>query len=105
MCFISAAIHAEALEVVERVDKLLALREEFQAILRGAKGVSLRIADDLFGCPMITASAAAALHGVSYQAANTAITKLVDKGILRQRTSGRYGRIFQCDGVFAALEY
>ena len=42
---------------------------------------------------------------VSYQAANTAITKLVDKGILRQRTSGRYDRIFQCDGVLAALEY
>lgn len=103
--FISAAIHAEALEVVDRVDKLLALREQFQAILRGAKGVSLRIADDLIGYPMITASAAAALHGVSYQAANTAITKLVDKGILRQRTSGRYDRIFQCDGVLAALEY
>lgn len=105
VCFISAAIHAEALEVVERVDKLLALREDFQVILRGAKGVSLKIADDLIGYPMITASAAAALHGVSYQAANTAITKLVDKGILRQRTSGRYDRIFQCDGVLAALEY
>ncbi|AQA03904.1 filamentation induced by cAMP protein fic [Mycobacterium sp. MS1601] len=105
VCFISAAIHAEALEVIERVDKLLALREEFQTILRGAKGVSLRIADDLIGYPMITASAAAGLHGVSYQAANTAITKLVDKGILRQRTSGRYDRIFQCDRVLAALEY
>lgn len=88
VCFISAAIHAEALEVVDRMGKLLALREEFQAILRGAKGVSLRIADDLIGYPMITASAAAALHGVSYQAANTAITKLVDKGILRPKDFG-----------------
>lgn len=105
VCFISAAIHAEALDVIERVDKLLALRGEFQTILRGAKGVSLRIADDLIGYPMITASAAAALHDVSYQAANTAITKLVNEGILRQRTSGRYDRIFQCDGVLAALEY
>lgn len=105
VCFLSAAIHAEALAVIERLDKLLALRAEFQAILRGAKGVSLRIADHLIGYPMITASAAAALHGVSYQAANTAITKLVDRGILRQRTAGRYDRIFQCDGVLAALEY
>ena len=103
--FIAAAIHAEALEVVARVDKLLALREDFQQNLQGSKGVSLRIADDLIGYPMITARLAASLYNVSYQAANTAIAKLVDKGILRQRTAGRYDRIFQCDSVLAALEY
>jgi cell filamentation protein, protein adenylyltransferase len=103
--FISAAIHAEALEVIGRVDKLLTLRENFQQTLRGSKGVSLRIADDLIGYPMITATLAASLYQVSYQAANSAIAKLVDKGILRQRTSGRYDRIFQCDSVLAALEY
>lgn len=103
--FIAAAIHAEALEVVDRVAKLLALRGSFQQTLRGAKGVSLRIADDLIGYPMITASLAASLYNVSYQAANTAIAKLVDKGILRQRTAGRYDRIFQCDSVLAVLEH
>lgn len=105
VCFISAAVHAEALEVIARVDKLLSLREDFQATLKGAKGVSLRIADDLIGYPMITASLAAKLFGVSYQAANSAIAKLVDTGILRQRTAGRYDRIFQCDAVLSALEY
>lgn len=105
VCFISSAIHAEALEVIARVDKLLALRESFQMTLQGAKGVSLRIADDLIGYPMITASLAAKLYEVSYQAANTAISKLVDLKILRQRTAGRYDRIFQCDSVLNALEY
>lgn len=105
VCFISAAIHAESLEVIARVDKLLALRESFQVALQGSKGVSLRIADDLIGYPMITVSLAAKLNDVSYQAANSAISKLVDLGILRQRTSGRYDRIFQCDAVLAALEY
>lgn len=105
VCLISTAIHAEALEVIARVDKLLALRESFQMTLQGSKGVSLRIADDLIGYPMITASLAAKLYGVSYQAANTAISKLVELGILRQRTTGRYDRIFQCDEVLAALEY
>ncbi|MFV0494091.1 Fic family protein [Mycobacterium sp.] len=103
--FISAAIEAEAREVVARVDRLLALRERFQAALRGSKGVSLRIADDLIGYPMITASLAAKLYNVSFQAANSAIAKLVAKGILRQRTPGRYDRIFQCDAVLAALEH
>lgn len=105
VCLISTAIHAEALEVIARVDRLLALRESFQMTLAGSKGVSLRIADDLIGYPMITASLAAKLYEVSYQAANTAISKLVERGILKQRTSGRYGRIFQCDAVLAALEY
>lgn len=105
VCFVSAAIHAEALEVIVRVDKLLALREGFQTTLKGSKGVSLRIADDLIGYPMITASLAAKLYGVSYQAANSAIAKLVELGILRQRTAGRYHRIFQSDAVLTALEY
>jgi Fic family protein len=104
VCFISTAVHAEALEVIARVDKLLALREGFQAALRGSKGVSLRIADDLIGYPMMTASLAAQLYRVSYQAANSAISKLVERGILRQRTAGRYDRIFQCDAVLSALE-
>lgn len=73
-----AAIHSESLEVVARVDNLLALREVCQRTLPGSKGVSLRIADDLIGYPVITASLASRLHGVSYQAANTAIAKLVD---------------------------
>ena len=105
VCFISSAVHAEALEVIARIDKLLALRESFQMTLQGAKGVSLRIADDLIGYPMITASLAAKLYEVSYQAANSAISKLVERGILRQRTAGRYDRIFQCDAVLTALEY
>jgi len=105
VCFISAAVHAEALEVIARVDKLLALQEGFQMTLKGSKGVSLRIADDLIGYPMITASLAAKLYDVSYQAANSAIAKLVDRGILKQRTAGRYDRIFQCDAVLAALEH
>lgn len=105
ICFMSAAIHAEALEVVARVDQLLALRESFQLTLRGSKGVALRIADDLVGYPMITATLASKLYGVSYQAANSAIAKLVDLKILRQRTAGRYDRIFQCDSVLTALEY
>lgn len=104
VCFISAAIHAESLEVVARVDKLRRLRDSFQLALRGSKGVALRIADDLIGYPMITASLAARLYSVSYQAANTNIAKLVDMGILRQRSTGRYDRIFQCDAVLAALE-
>jgi hypothetical protein len=47
----STVVHAEALEVVARVDRLLALRGGFQEILRGSKGVTPRFADDLIRVP------------------------------------------------------
>jgi Fic family protein len=105
--FFCAAIHSEALEVIARVDRLLALRTEFRRELdtARAKGVSLRIADDLIGYPMVTATLASDLYGVTYQAANTAIRRLVDLGILRQRTQGRYDRIFSSDAVLIALDH
>jgi Fic family protein len=62
--------------------------QQHDSPLQGAKWVSLRIADDLIGYPMITAILAAQLYGVSYQSANTAIGKLVESGVLCHRTRG-----------------
>ncbi|WP_406268838.1 Fic family protein [Nocardia sp. NBC_00881] len=104
--FISAAVHAESLETAARALRLAELREEFRAkvdhLRRDSVGVA--IAQDLIGYPMLTATLAAELHGVSYQAANEGIKKLVELGILRQRVEGRYDRIFVCDSVLRALE-
>lgn len=107
VCLIATAIHAESLEVVRRVERLLDLREQFLHQLRGAKvkGTALQIAEDLIGYPMVTATLAKDMHGVSYQAANNGIGRLVELGILRQRSEGRYDRIFQCDAVLRALEH
>lgn len=106
ICFFSTAITAQAADAVGRVEQLLELKEQFQDRLREskAKGVSLRIADDLLGYPMITAQLAASIHDVSYPAANNAIARLVDLGILRQRTKTNYDRIFGCDQVMAVIE-
>ncbi|RAV10633.1 Fic family protein [Mycolicibacterium sp. GF69] len=104
--FICAAIQAEAIEVIGRVNRLHDIRERFKTVLAdaGAKGVSLRIAEDLIGYPMITAQFASDVYGVSYPAANSAIQRLIQVGILRQRSEGNYSRIFACDAVLSALE-
>lgn len=104
--FFSTAVTAQAIDAVGRVEKLLELKEGFQSRLKQekAKGVSLRIAEDLIGYPMITATLASTVHGVSYQAANTAIARLVSMGILRQRSRGNYDRIFSCDEVLTVIE-
>jgi hypothetical protein len=44
------------------------------------------------------------LYDVSGQAANNAVTRLTEVGILRQRTEGRYARIFSCDPVLYLLD-
>ena len=62
------------------------------------------LAGDLIGYPMVTARSVAELYDVSSQAANNGVARLVDIGILRQRTEGRYARIFSCDSVLAILE-
>lgn len=106
ICFFSTAVNTQAIDAVSRVQQLLALKDGFQRQLREAraKGVSLRIADDLLGYPMITPTLASSMQGVSYPAANSAIARLVDLGILRQRSRGNYDRIFSCDQVLAVIE-
>lgn len=53
---------------------------------------------------MITAQLASEVYDMSYPAANNAIQRLVQVGILRQRSEGNYSRIFSCDAVLGALE-
>lgn len=62
-------------DAVGRVDQLLILKQQFADRLRAAKakGVALRLAEELIGYPMLTATLAKDRYGVSYQAANTAI--------------------------------
>jgi cell filamentation protein, protein adenylyltransferase len=80
---------------VEKIDALHDWRDEALAQLLDAdvRGVAVRIVD-LFGYPLITATPTAERYGVSYQAANTAIRRLVQLGILEERTGRKYGRVF-----------
>jgi Fic family protein len=59
------------------------------------------------GAPILTVASAAGLIGRSFKAANGAITRLAEAGILRQITVGRRNRAFEAPEVieaFAALE-
>ena len=58
------------------------------------RGVATRITEDLIGYPMITPTAAASRNDVTYPAANTAVNRLVQLGILEERTGRQYGRVF-----------
>lgn len=103
--FVCEAVAVQAVASVQRVERLIGIRDRIVADLKAkrAKGTTVEIARELIGYPMLTVSAMEARHGVSYQAANQAVKRLVDFGHLRQFSEGNYGRTFICDEVFGAL--
>jgi len=104
--FFCQALTAHAVESVARVDQLLILRRNLLKSIRAARlrGVATQLGGDLIGYPMLTVGTVKDLYNVSYQAANSAVAHLTELGILRQRTKGRYARIFSCDAVLRLLE-
>ncbi|MGH3943078.1 MAG: MarR family transcriptional regulator [Pseudonocardiaceae bacterium] len=51
----------------------------------------------------VTVSALVERTGKSFQAANNAVRKFVDLGVLTERTGRTHGRVFEASGVVAAL--
>jgi Fic family protein len=94
--FFAEAVRAQAVRAVEKIDALHDWRDEAhkQLVKADVRGVATRIVEDLIGYPLINATITAERFGVSYQAANTAIRRLVQLGILEERTGRKYGRVF-----------
>ena len=103
--FICAAATAQSKEAVERIRTLVDLKKRILTTLHQAKstGVTLRIAEDLIGYPMLTITWAAKRYGVTYQTVSNAVSKLVALGLLRQYGEGSYGRVFINDEALRVL--
>jgi hypothetical protein len=86
---------------VERIDQLLAVREQLLGIARQNKlrGFAVNIIEDLIGYSSITPSTTAKRHDVQYKTANDAFKRLEQLGILREITGASYGRIYVCPMV------
>jgi Fic family protein len=99
--FFSTAVEAQAQDMVERIDQLLAVREQLLGIARQNKlrGFAVNIIEDLIGYSSITPSTTAKRHDVQYKTANDAFKRLEQLGILREITGASYGRIYVCPMV------
>ncbi len=106
VAFFAEAIRAQAESTALKVDRLLAFQEETRASARkhGLRGVAADLVEGLIGQPIVTPTWAAKNLGVTYQAANNAVARLVDVGLLREITGGRYGRVFAAEEVIRILE-
>lgn len=104
--FFCDALLAQSKDAVERVNALRSLQEDLIKRTKDARarGAAIDIARDLIGFPVLTVSDAAEIAGVSFQAANQGVSRLVDIGILRQYSNGRYDRLFVSDDVLRIIQ-
>lgn len=103
--FFAEAVAAQAKAAATTISELLDVRADMIRVLRedSARGMVLDLASDLIGYPRLSVSRVAEIYEVSRPAANTAVSRLVSLGILREITGGSYGRVFACDRVFDVI--
>jgi Fic family protein len=103
--FFGEAVRVQAQEGVRKIGDLLALRDTLVAELRAAnlRGSALQIAENLIGYPVIDVRTARSMIGRSFEAANQAVARLVEQGVLREITGRPQGRLFVCSRVMAII--
>lgn len=103
--FFCKAVSAQAIDAETRIRSLLTWREQTLEMLRCArvKGVAVAITNKLIEHPTLTVKSVHEMHGVSTQAANNAVGRLVELDVLAEITGRNYNRVFSAPAVFDIL--
>lgn len=103
--FFCQGLQAQAKDAETRIRDLLGWRDATLAMLRDkrVKGVALDVAARLIEFPSLTVKFVAGEHGVSNQAANNAVRRLVESGVIEEMTGRSYNRVFQAPVVLEIL--
>jgi Fic family protein len=104
VAFFAMGVEAAATETRIRIERLLAYRDDAVNRVRaaGAAGLAERLAGELIGTPVLTASRVSTVHDVSHQGAMNALRRLADVGLVRE-AQRRGRRSFYADEVIAVL--
>jgi Fic family protein len=105
--FFAAGLAASCDATVRTVDALLELQASYIDRLKRAGltgGLVRDIVDRLIGSPFVTVRSVSGETGRTPQAVSNAITKLIELGVLHERTGRSYGRIFEAAEVTAILQ-
>lgn len=105
IAFFADAVRVQSERALTKADALVEAREEILDRLHGAgvRGVAIRIAQDLIGFPFVTPSRAAERYDVTYETANSAISRLVAHGIVEESTGRTYARMFMSPSIVAII--
>lgn len=106
VCFFAEAVRKQARDGVDKIGRLLRLREDMVAELRagGVRGSALQIAENLIGYPVIDVRTARHMTGKTFEAANQAVARLVNFGILREITGRSQDRLFVCNRAYVMIQ-
>lgn len=101
--FFLRGIKEQADEAFSRAKLLLHLRERYQRKYAESQPSVRALIKQIFTEPVFTISRAAEMIDMTYPAANNAIGKLEEDGVLRERTGKKRYQEFQADEVLDAL--
>lgn len=103
--FFAQGVLAQAEKGVSTINDLERFKDQTLSFLRAEKVRKsvLTIAESLIGYPILNVSIASSISGLTFQTANQAISKLVEKGILEEITGRSVNRLFVCRPVMAIV--
>ena len=101
--FFLAGVEETARSAVRQASRLMDLREAYRQRL-GQRPNALRLLDELFANPYLTAARAARVLGVSDPTARQAIAYLQGEGLLAEMTGRSWGRIYLARPILEAIE-
>jgi Fic family protein len=103
--FFLRGVRRQARDAEERTVRLVELQHELRSELldEGRANSVVRLAENLFSAPIITAARAEELLGVTRPTAHAAIDALVERGDLVEVTGRERGRIYEAPRIFEAV--
>jgi Fic family protein len=103
--FFLRGVARQATDAEARTVRLVEMQAELRSELYDTKASNsmLRLAESLFAHPFVTANGVQTLLGVTHPTARTAISGLVERGVLREVTGRRRGRMYFADRIFDAV--
>lgn len=102
--FFLRAIRIQANEAFVRAKLLLERRAVYRAEYEDAPESVTKVVGTLFANPYLTVTEAAERIGMSYGAANNAVERLVDDGVLEQMNERKKNRVFVAREVMEIIE-
>jgi Fic family protein len=104
--FFLRGVAEQSRDALVRSDRLLQLWKDYRGEFQSARSsaLQLRLVDQLFAYPAITANQAAKLLKVTHRSAQLNIEKLIRKGILKEATGKQRNRVFIAPQIVKIIE-
>lgn len=105
IAFFLRGVRQQARDSEERTVRLVELQHQLRNELleEGRSNSIIRLAEQLFAVPVITAAQVESMIGVTRPTAQTAIDALVDRGDLTEITGRPRGRVYEARAIFDAV--